>query len=267
MKPYDGDSMFHLGGYLYPFDAAIVALTFCGLLAQFTWKENYGVLNKTDLKKKQCNGSPEFIRIFQDAFNTTTRNSEILLCGTISSLFEGSMYVFVFMWTPMLTNLTDDAKEKESLPFGLIFSSFMVCCMIGSSLFSILIENIKVEKLGVYVFLLGSLSMATIFVSNNDTQSFIGMNVFELCVGMYFPIMGTMKSAIVPESQRAAIYNLYRVPLNFIVLTSLLTDLTPKQSFLVTTLMLGIACLLQMKLIQVRPKLSISSNSQESADV
>ena len=250
LSQYDtgaNNSSFYVGGYLYPFDAAIIALIFCGLLAHFTWKENYG---SQDKEHKHANGSPAFIHTFQNAWVTTKRNSEVLLCGIISSLFEGSMYVFVFMWTPMLTNLTVDTDE--GLPFGLIFSSFMVCCMIGSSLFSIVIENTRVEKLGVYVFLLGSLSMATIFVSNSDTQSFIGMNVFELCVGMYFPIMGTMKSAIVPESQRAAIYNLYRVPLNFIVLTSLLTDLTPKQSFLVTTVMLGIACFLQTKLMKNR---------------
>ena len=41
--------------------------------------------------------------------------------------------------------------------------------------------------------------------------------VFEICVGLYFPMMGTLKGQIVPEESRAGIYNLYRLPLNVIV--------------------------------------------------
>jgi hypothetical protein len=51
-----------------------------------------------------------------------------------------------------------------------------------------------------------------------------------MTVGMYFPIMGTMKGAIVPESGICGHYNLFHVP-DFIVLFGLLTDLTPTQSF------------------------------------
>jgi len=78
------------------------------------------------------------------------------------------------------------------------------------------------------------------------------MNLFEMCVGMYFPVMGTMKGAIVPEDKRAAIYNLYRIPLNFIVLFSLLTDLTPKQSFQLNCGMLTTATILQIILMKRR---------------
>ena len=69
---------------------------------------------------------------------------------------------------------------------------------------------------------------------------------------MYFPIMGTMKGAIVPESKRSAIYNLFRVPLNFIVLFSLLTNLSPAQSFSLNSKMLTIASILQYWLMKRR---------------
>jgi len=68
------------------------------------------------------------------------------------------------------------------------------------------------------------------------------MNTFEVCVGLYFPSMGTLKSSIVPESHRSAIYNIYRIPLNFVVMASLLTHLTPRTSFYVCFLMLTTAC-------------------------
>lgn len=243
-------SLIYLGGFLNPYDLALLALILCGILAQITWEENYGEQQLEIHGKMETNlQTPQFIRNLRNAFITTMRNSDVLICGIISSLFEGSMYVFVFMWTPMLSELIIQDKEtKIILPFGLIFSTFMVCCMIGSSLFSIILERIRLEKLGIIVFIIASVSMGVVYMAKSETVCFIALNVFETCVGMYFPIMGTMKSVIVPENQRAAIYNLYRIPLNFIVLMSLLTNLTPKQSFLANAAMIGCAAALQTKL-------------------
>jgi hypothetical protein len=72
-----------------------------------------------------------------------------------------------------------------------------------------------------------------------------------MCVGMCFPVMGTMKGAIVPkdEDKRAAMYNLYRIPLNFIVI---FTDLTPTQSFSLNDTMLAVATVLQIILMKRR---------------
>ena len=234
---------FYMGGYLNPFDMAFVALVVCGLGASFLWDENYG--DKADDSSDDGRKSNWYGGL-KNALTTTLRNRDVLLCGLISSLFEGSMYIFVFMWTPLLRDLVED--KNADLPFGLIFSTFMVCCMAGSSLFSIVIEKMSVEKLAVIVFAVGSVSMAMVGMGTSDTVAFLGMNFFEMCVGMYFPIMGTMKGGIVPEDQRAAIYNLYRIPLNFIVLFSLLTDITPHLSFALNAFMLAAATAMQFVL-------------------
>eukprot|EP00957_Ditylum_brightwellii_P101405 7727669-Ditylum_brightwellii.AAC.1 len=161
------------------------------------------------------------------------------------------------MWTPAMQNL---AKKEEGLgeddsvelPYGLIFSTFMVCCMTGSSLFSIVAERMKGEALAVVVFAVSSVAMSLVIVSSNSNVTFIAMNIFEICVGMYFPVMGTMKGMIVPEDQRAAIYNLYRIPLNFIVVSSLLAHLTATQGFVAVTIMLVTATFLQLALARRR---------------
>ena len=57
--------------------------------------------------------------------------------------------------------------------------------------------------------------------------SLAGFLLFEMCVGLYFPACGTLKSALVPDFARAAIYNLFRVPLNLIVLVVLLGERAP----------------------------------------
>ena len=47
-------------------------------------------------------------------------DQKIALLGAMQSLFEGSMYTFVFLWTPALS------PAGEHLPHGMIFACFMV---------------------------------------------------------------------------------------------------------------------------------------------
>lgn len=257
-KPTTPDSGFYTGGYLGPFDVSLVLLIICGILAAYLWEENYGGGCKSSEDEGSDNwknaDSTAATGALKGAFDATVRNPNILSCGIISSLFEGSMYIFVFMWTPALKTLAIAEMGETAftaqggLPFGVIFSTFMVCCMAGSSIFSIAMESMKPEQLAVIVFGIAAVAFQLVVSSTSATMTFLATNLFEMCVGMYFPSMGTMKGMIVPENKRAAIYNLFRIPLNFIVLFSLLTDLTPKVSFILCGLMMIVATILQMNL-------------------
>ncbi|KAL7530195.1 hypothetical protein ACHAXR_005822 [Thalassiosira sp. AJA248-18] len=250
--PTSEGSGFYTGGYLGPFDVSLCALILCGLMAGSLWEENFGEKSEEDGSDdgQSKSGKSSATGALKGAFAATMRSPDILSCGIISSLFEGSMYIFVFMWTPALTTLAKEemGDEFEGLPFGIIFSTFMVCCMAGSSIFSIAMETMKPEQLAVIIFGVAASAFAMVVYSGSATSTFLAMNLFEMCVGMYFPSMGTMKGMIVPEDRRAAIYNLFRIPLNFIVLFSLLTDLTPRVSFTLCGGMMIVATFLQMKL-------------------
>jgi hypothetical protein len=52
----------------------------------------------------------------------------IALLGGMQSLFEASMYSFVFLWTMAMS------PNKEAIKHGLIFVNFMTACMAGSFL-------------------------------------------------------------------------------------------------------------------------------------
>lgn len=153
---------------------------------------------------------------------------------------------------------------EEKLPFGLIFSTFMVCSMAGASFFSIGHDYYRLEHLALFVLALASTSMVMLLSSHGRSYKFFAMNLFEFTVGMYFPVMGCLKSAIVPESKRAAIYNLYRIPLNLIVLFGLLTDVSPTQAFAMNLCMLSTATGLQMLLIKCREKNGLTESSDRS---
>jgi hypothetical protein len=55
---------------------------------------------------------------------------QLTLLGLLQTMFESSMYIFVFLWSPVL-----EKTSKTVPPFGLIFSTFMVCIMLGSFIF------------------------------------------------------------------------------------------------------------------------------------
>ena len=107
-----------------PFDVSLCALILCGILAVLLWDENYGKSDENDDSSKKNSASGAL----KTAFHATIRSPDILSCGMISSLFEGSMYIFVFMWTPAMTVLAkaEMGDSFDGLPFGVIFSTFMV---------------------------------------------------------------------------------------------------------------------------------------------
>ena len=64
--------------------------------------------------------------------------------------------------------------------------------------------------------------------------------------------MGTLKGQVVPEAHRATIYNLNRVPLNAIVLFTLLNNFSVETTFVMCAGLLGGAAVLQVKLNKLR---------------
>ncbi len=113
---------------------------------------------------------------------------KVLLLGLVQSLFEGSMYTFVFMWTPAL-----QAKSDEELPFGVIFASYMVCVMIGSAVFSMAIQSTSAEQLCRVLLLVAAGSLCVPVLTLHPYAVLLGFLLFEICCGMWWPTIGTLR--------------------------------------------------------------------------
>ena len=74
---------------------------------------------------------------------------------------------------------------------------------------------------------------------------FLGFILFEVCVGIFWPAMGTMRGRYVPETARSTIMNFFRIPLNFIVVALLSQDLPLKFLFSACTVFLIFATIMQ----------------------
>merc|ERR1719181_1947782 len=87
------------------------------------WEENYG----------DALGPMAQMKSFGTGVVEIVHDPQMAMCALIIALFESSMYIFVFNWTPVI-----NPAGSEVPPFGMIFSTFMMCCMTGASIFSLL---------------------------------------------------------------------------------------------------------------------------------
>ena len=108
-------------GPIAPFALAIVPLIICGIIVTQTWPENFG------------NRKLQFGASCGQGLREILSDPKVLLLGLLQTVVESVMYIFVFLWTPVLM----PAKP----PLGMVFATFMVAIMIGSSAYTIFLSK------------------------------------------------------------------------------------------------------------------------------
>ena len=213
-------------GFTGPFDLAMIFLAAGGLVAGLTWKENKALM------KSDINGVLEGINkkkssSMKEAFDLVCGNKKLILVGAVQSLFEAVMYVFILQWPQLVGQAVGNMFGASAVtPFGTIFSCFMTCSLLGSLLFtkSIAIPQRLTESTAACMLAVSTMSigLAAVFARAKTTSlaGILGtLLIYETCVGMYFPVIGTIRSKLIPDDQKAIVLSLFGVPLNtFVVL-------------------------------------------------
>ncbi|XP_039602655.1 molybdate-anion transporter [Polypterus senegalus] len=200
-------------GPVAPFLVAVPFLMLCGGLALRDWEENWHPGGVAQTK---------FTRSCVEGLQCLLADSRVLLLGGIQALFESVIYIFVFLWTPVL--------DPHGPPLGIIFSCFMASCMIGASLYRVatskkyLLQPIHLLSLAVLLafFALFMLSFSTSPGQEAPSESFLAFLVIELACGLYFPSMGFLRDRIIPKKQRAAVLAWFRLPLHLLACMGML---------------------------------------------
>ncbi|KAI6198334.1 hypothetical protein M3Y99_01884500 [Aphelenchoides fujianensis] len=185
------------------------------VILMFTWTENHGD-RKADMTDT-----------FKSAIGVIRDEPPVFCLGIIQSFFEGSMYTFVLMWTPTLNSAMRADVPDGTIPHGFVFATFMVAIMIGSSVFKLLQRVSHPESFMRYVLLTAAVCLAVpVFVPQWLGVVYCSFVVFEFCVGIFWPAMGIMRGKYVPEGSRATTMNLFRIPLNLIVILVLMQNVS-----------------------------------------
>lgn len=281
-----GDNdFFYVGGVLNPFDLSSVALLVCAISMHFLWNENYQIENgrQNGPSSHQSHGTPEVDSStwwqrhrssVAEAFATITNNKEQLYTGLVCSLFESAMFIFVFTWSNAISSRMEGQQE---IPYSLSFATFMLGCMTGTCVYTVLITELKIknEKIGKGSLFAATFTFLGMILAKSIFTSMVAFLLFELLVGVYFPMMGTMKAEIVTEKHRGTIYNFYRIPFNAMMIAffywsgdpssylSLYADL----SFAICACMVGTAFLLQTKLCRCREAKTLNCPAKQSQEI
>ncbi|KAL9048369.1 MAG: hypothetical protein Q9206_006070 [Seirophora lacunosa] len=198
-----------------PFLASVCCLLPACFLIGRRWSENYG--------DSGLQNPPESPR----SWKLLLGGQQILTLGLASCCFEGSMYLFIFFWSPALKSshaLTHPNQPSNILPFGIIFACFMGAMMSGSQLFTAAMasRNWLTSRIILQaVVTVSSVSLLATIFFRNEFVTFWCFCLFEACVGMYFPSMGYLKGKVIDDGNRAHLYGLLRIPYNVFVVVAL----------------------------------------------
>lgn len=204
-------------GPVSPFIVACPILLVAGASIAVSWEENCGEKQNVNLK--------ELRKAAFEGLKAILRNVRIFLIGTVQSLFESVVFVFVFLWTPALDIYHD-------LPLGIAFASFMTCFLVGSLVCDYLIAKNRFPRTQMLVVVTSSAMIvflvAAYFASNKTAPLYrlrmlICLQLFELLCGLYFPILRTLRESEVPQEVQLSTVNWFRVPLTLFSSLSLLS--------------------------------------------
>jgi len=233
-----------------PFMASGAVLFLAYFVIRSLWSENYGNGGGVSSEKEVAFSDPFQLRRLGKAWSIVKNDSTLLTLGLTQTCFEGSMYLFVFAWVP---SLQEASNPGETLPLGYIFSAFMVSMMLGSLLYSATTSifsnsssaapssaNAKLDgsltlhaKLSSLVCTLSACALAVSASTDDVRKRFWAFCVFEACVGMYYPVQGMLRGALIADDHRATLSSLFRVPLNIFVVFSLMTGVSSARLYVV----------------------------------
>ncbi|CAB9526234.1 Molybdate-anion transporter [Seminavis robusta] len=266
-----------------PFQVSPFFLLLGALVTAFLWEENTATSTpRSSTSNSNSTADDNKKPTIWDAVWVIQSDVRIMLLGGVQSLFEGAMYVFVMQWPPTMNHAIQRSFGADAItPYGTVFSCFMACCMVGSTLFGMLSKrpsqvkrnstSLELSTIGMLALaslslLLGTFAVRSSSSANNNNNNYaqgepnenngtggesvrllrliVSYFVFEACVGIYFPTIGTLRSKYLPDSHRSLIMTLFGVPLNIIVVTVFL--LVPKLGHVgalaVASIAVGLAC-------------------------
>ncbi len=125
-------------GPVAPFLFAIPSLAACAWFVLSEWGQedrqegasgdkNGPLPNPLNAPKMQMSTWARFWRSCLDGLRCLLSDRRVMLLGGVQALFESVLYIFIFLWTPVL--------DPHGPPLGIVFSSLMAASMAGSTLF------------------------------------------------------------------------------------------------------------------------------------
>lgn len=227
-------------GPVAPFLLAIPALAACGWVVLTDWgqeerlegaegKDKNGPLlggsntgSSSSSAVGRSSAQTRFWRSCLEGLRCLLSDRRVLLLGGVQALFEGVLYIFVFLWTPVL--------DPHGPPLGIVFSCLMAAGLAGSILYRLATSaryRLQPAHLLCLAVLLAFFSFFMLTFSTAPGQprpreSLLAFLLLELACGLYFPAVSFLQGRVVPVELRAGVLAWFRLPLHLLACLGLL---------------------------------------------
>ncbi|XP_018616278.1 molybdate-anion transporter [Scleropages formosus] len=220
-------------GPVAPFLLAVPFLAACGWVVLFSWgkeerqkgpegEKSIPLLTSTSAVPSQSSARARFWRRCLEGLRCLLSDRRVMLLGGVQALFESVLYIFVFLWTPVL--------DPHGPPLGIVFSCLMAASMAGSLLYRIASSARYRLQPGHLLCLAVLLAFFSFFMLTFSTapgqprprESFLAFLLLELACGLYFPAVSFLQGRVIPEERRTAVLAWFRLPLHLLACLGLL---------------------------------------------
>ncbi|XP_068195524.1 molybdate-anion transporter [Antennarius striatus] len=222
----------HLGP-VAPFVFAVPSLVCCGWIVLTVWSKEESkegtesekqmpLLGTTNGGLTRLTARSRFLRSCNDGLRCLMSDRRVFILGAVQALFESVLYIFVFLWTPVL--------DPHGPPLGIVFSCLMAASMAGSILYRLGTSARYRLQPGHVLCLAVLMAFFSFFMLTFSTtpghprphESFLAFLLLELACGLYFPAVSFLQGRVIPDEKRAGVLTWFRLPLHLLACLGLL---------------------------------------------
>ncbi|VDK47446.1 unnamed protein product, partial [Anisakis simplex] len=161
---------------------------------------------------------------FISAVTIFKKKPVILVLCAVHTLFESTLLIFIFVWTPLF--LHSKAILHQRISYGVIYAAFMSCALLGGIFSRHYHKRLQPTQI---LFASSSVCLITLVLSvciipstpTEWTKSLFNallllFCLFEFAVGSYVPAMNKLQIDLLPAEHRQSLLALLRIPLTVI---------------------------------------------------
>lgn len=173
-----------------------------------------------------------FMSNLKQTVETARTNKTMQSILMISTLFESTVIIFTFYWAPWMAGMVSMGEDGVGqLPYEIIYSSFVVCTMIGNYLFTLYAGDLGIDQ-AFKMCLLGTAGLfsfgAVIFSPSLAFWVAVGI---QISGGVYWPSIGTLKGKYIAPEFRPATTSISRVAT--VIIAYMVLHMTHDSPFLI----------------------------------
>ncbi|KAI0914948.1 hypothetical protein F4823DRAFT_630045 [Ustulina deusta] len=202
-----------------------------------TWKENWGTNSIVDADTEGDKAAEAQEHLPSDQAVGSLWDLRVWAMSFVTCCFDGTIFLFMFFWPETLQDAhnREHPEQKDTIPHGVIFASFMAIMVLGALSFNLAVADPRGRHQGSARYtltptqlLMGALVTSAICFSTaafvrEEAGLFVSFLLLEVCNGIYVPSVAYHRGTIVADEARARVYSLMNIPLFVFVIIALQT--------------------------------------------